>query len=118
MNPFSSESRYLTRPPCIFYPSYNVAKLFHFQQLLQNCMYSNENFEKLESVYAKKLQQILSLNTKLKSAEEEIKVRQKEAAEANFCAEKLERKWSKASHKLAEMEKELEALCLDFAGVL
>ena len=71
----------------------------------------------MEVAYAKKLQQVLSLNTKLKSAEEESKERRKEVAEANVRVEQLEKKWSEASNKLAETEKELAALRLDFTGM-
>ena len=75
------------------YFSYSIAIPFSFQRLLQNCLYSNENYKKkLKSAYGRKLRQVLSLNTKLKSAEKVSKACQKEASKVIVRAEQLERK--------------------------
>lgn len=55
--------------------------------------------------------------TKLNYVEEESMAHRREAAESNFQAEQLEKKWYESSHKLAETEKEFEALHLDFTRV-
>ena len=63
------------------------------------------------------MDQVQSLTAQLKSAEEEGAASKKEAAESTARAEQLERKWSESNHKLAETEKELVALRLDFSKV-
>ena len=80
-------------------------------------MYSSEAFYKLERAHSKRVDQVQSLTAQLKSAEEEGAASKKEVAESNARAKQLERKWFESNHKLAETEKELEALRLDFSKV-
>ena len=87
------------------------------EQMIQNSLYSSKAFCKLERAHSKRMDQVQSLTAQLKSAEEEGAASKKEAAESNARAEQLERKWSESNHKLAETEKELEALRLDFSKV-